>query len=163
MSALTFKITRDDISPALSKLAASAKRPEPILRAMGTTFLSITMGNFKAANAQYRPSSWAPKRDGKAATLQKSGTLSRSFHLEVTSTRATVSNPMVYAAIHQLGGKITGNPWLRFRIGERWVTLHEVSIPARPFFPVEHGRLTAKAEEKIGAAGKRALLREAKA
>ena len=157
MSALSFRITRNDISPALSKMAAAAKRPEPVLRAMGTTLLSITMGNFKSGNAQYRPKTWPAKRDGNPATLQKSGTLSRAFHLAVTNTHATVSNPMVYAAIHQLGGKITGNPWLRFKIGNRWVTLHEVTIPARPFFPVLNGRLTPLAEERIRAAGQRAI------
>ncbi|MCX6923496.1 MAG: hypothetical protein NT154_09855 [Verrucomicrobia bacterium] len=57
MAALFFRITRNDISPALSKLAACAKRPEPVFRAMGTTFLSLTMGNFKSAD--YRPAELA--------------------------------------------------------------------------------------------------------
>ena len=160
MSALSFKITRDDISPALTHLAATAKKPEPIFRAMGTTFLSLTMGNFK--NAEYRPSPWSPKKDGTAAKLQKSGTLSRSFHLEVTPHSATVGSPMIYAAIHQFGGTIKGNPKLRFQwVPGRWATVSQVTIPARPFFPVANGHLTPKAEEKIKAAGERALARQA--
>ena len=104
MAAISFRVSRNDISPALTSMANAAKRPEPIFRAMGTTFLSLTMGNFKTAD--YRPTPWDAKRDKSPATLQQSGTLSRSFHMEVSSTRATVSSPIVYAAIHQLGGKI---------------------------------------------------------
>jgi phage gpG-like protein len=160
MSALSFQLTRDDISPALSQLAATAKHPEPVFRAMGTTFLSLTMGNFKSAD--YRPTPWKEKRDGTAATLQKSGTLSRSFHLEVTARGATVGSPMIYAAIHQFGGTIKGNPKLRFQWAPgRWATVSQVTIPPRPFFPVLNDRLTPKAEEKIRASAARALARQA--
>ena len=61
------------------------------------------MGNFNDAGASYRPIPWAPKKDGSPSKLQKSGTLSRSFHLEATDERATVSTPVVYAATHQFG------------------------------------------------------------
>jgi phage gpG-like protein len=163
---VNFKVERNDISPKLSKAAAAAKNPTPVFRAMGTTFMSITMGNFKDANAAYRPKSWDPKRDGTPSHLQKSGTLSRSFHLEVGPDHATVSNPMVYAAIHQFGGTIHAKDgsFLRFKWGPGkgdWACVKSVKIPARPFFPVgEDGKLTAKAEEKIGAAGKRAMERQ---
>ena len=143
MAGFSFKITRNDISPKLSKMAAAARRPEPVLRAMGTTFLSITMGNFNDAGSDYRPTSWPAKKDGTPSKLQKSGTLSRSFHLEVGSTFAKVGNPTIYAATHQFG-RPHGS-------GE---------IPARPFFPIIDGKLTPKAEEKIAAAGMRAIARQ---
>ena len=158
MASLSFKLTKNDISPALTRIATAAKRPEPIFRAMGTTFLSLTMGNFKSGD--YRPTPWPAKSDGTPAKLQKSGILSRAFHLTVTNTAATLANPMVYAAIHQFGGQIKGNPWLRFQINGKWVTASQVTIPARPFFPVESGHLTPKAEEKIRASGERAAARQ---
>lgn len=159
MSAISFKISRNDISPALSKLAASAKRPEPVLRAMGTTFKSITEGNFNSVGASYRPKPWAPKRDGTPSILQKSTTLAKSLHLDVTSRAATLRTPMIYAAIHQFGGTINGKPWLRFKTPSgKWVSVRQVKIPARPFFPVEpNGQLTPKAEEKIRAAAMRVI------
>ena len=141
MAGFGFKLTRNDISPKLAKMAATAKNPIRVLRAMGTTFMSITMGNFNDVGAEYRPKPWVNKKDGKPSKLQKSGTLSRSFHLEVTDQRATVSNPTIYAATHQFGRtEGRGAP-----------------IPARPFFPVLDGKLTEKAEEKIAAAGQRML------
>jgi phage gpG-like protein len=125
---------------------------------MGTTFLSLTMGNFKSGD--YRPQPWPAKSDHTPSNLQKNMVLCRAFHLTVSNTGATVGNPAPYAAIHQFGGTITGKPWLRFKIGDRWVTVHQVTIPARPFFPVEDGKLTPKAEEKIKASGERACQRQ---
>ena len=169
MAALSFRITRNDISPALTRMAAAAKRPEPIFRAMGTTFLSLTMGNFKSGD--YRPTSWPAKKDGSPATLQKSGTLSRSFHLTVSNTGATVANPMVYAARHQFGDKDhqagvqTGNVKTKYvnpLFAGSWQAVLSGSkgMPPRPFFPVEAGKLTSKAEEKIRVAGERAAERQ---
>jgi phage gpG-like protein len=144
MASIGFSLTRNDVSPALTRAAKAAKQPEKVFRAMGTTFLSITMGNFNDAGAAYRPKTWAAKKDGSPSKLQKSGTLSRSFHLEVTNASAKVSNPTIYSATHQFG-----------RDG--------ANIPARPFFPVdEAGKLTPKAEEKIASAGRRAIERQIK-
>ena len=164
MAALSFRLTRNDISPALSRLAAAAKRPEPVFRAMGTTFLSLTMGNFKSPD--YRPTAWPAKKDGTPSHLQKNMVLCRAFHLEVTSHSATVSNPMIYAAIHQFGSRDYGQGPAPVKITRlqsgitKIETVRIQNIPARPFFPVEHDRLTPKAEEKIGAAGKRAIERQ---
>ena len=157
MAAISFRITHDDVSPALTRMATAARRPEPIFRAMGTTFLSLTKGNFK--DSAYRPTSWPAKKDSTQSTLQKSGALSRSFHL-------SVSNPMVYAAIHQFGAKghIAG-----VKIGQiqpkksRYVQTPQSimsgskGIPPRPFFPVVSGKLTPNAEQNIRAAGERVL------
>jgi len=141
MASVGFKITRNDISPKLTKLANAAKNPEKVFRTMGTTFMSITMGNFNDVGSDYRPHAWANKKDGTPSKLQKSGALSRSFHLAVTRDAAKVSNPMIYAAAHQFGYEKGG-------------------LPPRPFFPVENGQLTPKAEEKIMRAGQRAVERQ---
>jgi phage gpG-like protein len=162
--ALTLKITRNDISPALSRLARGAARPAAVLRAMGTTFKSITEGNFNSVGAQYRPAPWRAKRDGTPSNLQKSTTLAKSFRLEVTNTYARVSNPMVYAPIHQFGGKIKPKKsrvltWVGAD-GKR-VFARSVTMPARPFFPVLDGKLTAAAERLIGNAARRVMERQA--
>ncbi|MCX6916066.1 MAG: phage virion morphogenesis protein [Verrucomicrobia bacterium] len=160
MSFFSFKVTKNDISPALSRMAASVKRPEPIFRAMGNNFLSLTMGNFKTSD--YRPAPWPAKRDGTPSNLQKHGVLCKNFSLRVTSTGATLSSGVhAYAAIHQFGGTIKGKPWLRFEYAPgKWATVAQVTIPARPFFPVLNDHLTPKAEQKIQAAGERAMARQ---
>lgn len=158
-----FSVTRDDISPALGKLAQSASNRLPVFRAMGTTFKSITEGNFNSVGASYRPILWKPKRDGTPSILQSQHpTLSKSFQLIVTNDSATVSNPMKYAAIHQFGGTIVpkNGKALKFQSGGRWFTVKSVTIPARPFFPVINGQLTPAAEMKIARAGERAIARQ---
>lgn len=154
MANISFKLTRNDVSPTLSKLAHTARHPAKVLRAMGTVFMSITMGTFNSVGEKYRPTAWAPlKHDqrggpakaGDPSKLQKSGTLARAFHLEVDDHHASVSNPTIYAATHQLGRDSgRGAP-----------------IPARPFFPVLDGKLTPAAEEKIRLAGEAVIKREA--
>lgn len=164
MPGFGFTVTRDDVSPALGRLVETARHKEPVFRAMGTTFKSITEGNFNSVGAAYRPSPWKPKRDGSASNLQsRNPTLSKAFHLTVTSEGATVSNPMPYAAIHQFGGVIKpkNKPYLKFKSGGKWYSVKQVVMPARPFFPVVNGRLTKAAEEKIARAGERAIARQA--
>jgi phage gpG-like protein len=156
---ILLSLNRDDISPRITSLIARARRPRPVLLAMGNTFKSITVGNFNSAGAKYRPLPWPAKRDGSRCILQKSTTMCKAFHLEVTNVGATLSNPMIYAAIHQFGGDIypKTKKVLRFRAGGKWWSKKHVRIPARPFFPVLDGKMTPAAEELIARAGERAL------
>jgi phage gpG-like protein len=127
---------------------------------MGTTFKSITEGAFNSVGASYRPTPWKPKWDGSPSNLQASTTMAKSFNLEVSSTFARLSNPMPYARIHQLGGviKAKGGGKLAFPgAGGKMVFRKQVTIPARPFYPILNGQLTPMAETKILAAGKRVI------
>jgi phage gpG-like protein len=163
---LSFKITRDDVSPALGRMARAARNPVAVFRAMGTTFKSITEGTFNSVGARFRPKSWPALKDppGKPSILQRSTTMAKAFHLEVTSTYARVSNPMVYAAIHQVGGVIKPKAAKRLTwVGSdgQKVFASKVTIPARPFYPVTaDGKLTPEAERLIARAGERAIERQ---
>lgn len=158
-----FRITRNDISPAITRLVKLARNPRPVLRSMGMVFKSITEGNFNSAGASFRPTPWKAKQDGTPSNLQASTTMARSFHLAWDDKTATVSNPMPYAAIHQFGGKITAKGkalcWTAPDGTKHFAK--SVTMPPRPFFPVVDGHLTPAAEQLILAAGERALAREA--
>jgi phage gpG-like protein len=126
---------RDGISPELQRLARRVTNRRPILEAMGLEFVSITKRAF--SDSSLRPSPWAPKKDGAPATLRKSGALWQSIRVaQVTNDFVTAASDRIYAAIHQFGG--TG----------------KVKMPARPFFPILDGKLTAEAAKKINAVGK---------
>lgn len=159
MSGVAFRLVKDDISPTLRRAYAKVKPPTPVLRAMGTTFMSITMGTFNSVGANYRPIPWKPKIDGSPSNLQKSTTMAKAFQLQVTATLATVSNSAVYSRIHQFGGVIKpkSGPVLKFKVGDRWVSKKQVTMPARPFFPVLNGVITPKAAEKVVAAASREI------
>jgi len=128
---------------------------------MGTTFKSITEGTFNSFGAGYRPTPWAPKADGSGPSiLQKNTVLSKAFHLEVTSTHATLRNATIYAAIHQYGGVIRPKTAKRLSWvgpGGKRIFAMKVTIPPRPFFPVLGDKLTAAAEDKIARAGARVI------
>ena len=72
------------------------------------------------------------------------GRLRTSIHAQVVRYgTAKVGTNVEYAAIHEYGGMIfaknplpgtsTGRPWLRFKIGDRWVTTDRVRIQRRPY------------------------------
>ena len=160
---MSFTLTHDDVSPALSRLAATARNPIKVFRAMGNKFKAITEGTFNSAGASFRPTPWAPKRDGTPSNLQMSTTLSKAFHLEVTASYAKLSNATIYAAIHQFGGVIRpkGKALVWTDANGQKHFAKKVTIPARPFFPVVAGQLTAAAAKLIAAAGERAIARDA--
>jgi hypothetical protein len=78
---IAFTLKKDDISPALRRLASNVRPATPILRAMGTTFLGITMGTFNSVGASYRPIPGKAKADETPSILQKSTTMTKAFHL----------------------------------------------------------------------------------
>jgi phage gpG-like protein len=156
---MNFTLKKNTLSPSITALAKTAKNPTPVMRAMGTTFKSITEGTFNSVGSSYRPTPWPAKADGSPSNLQRSTTMSKAFQLSVTDKTATVSNPMIYARVHQLGAIIKAVnakalSWLDNGV-RRFAK--KVKIPARPFFPILNGRLTPAAETKILAAGKRVI------
>jgi phage gpG-like protein len=161
MSALSFTLKQDDLTPMIKRAQQVGRNPTPILRAMGTTFMSITMGNFHGGTS-FRPAPWKAKMDGTQSNLQQTGNLSRSFHLAVTAQTARVGTPVIYAGIHQMGGIIAAKNGkaLRFRDSTgNWHTVKSVKMPARPFFPVDGSgqNLTPPANQLVKRAGQRAL------
>lgn len=179
MAALSFTVTADQVRPVLEKLRKSTADPTPVLRAMGTTFKSITEGAFNSVGARFRPRPWANlltvRRDTKGkltferslpSILTRSGALAHSFHLTVSAREARVATPMIYAAIHQFGRTIEAKGRaLRFKLRflDDFFYAKSVTIPARPFFPVNESgtELTPEADRLISRAGERALLRQA--
>lgn len=74
--------------------------------------------------------------------IYRSGTLEGSIKILELAHRAGAgfratwgSADVVYALIHELGGKIVPKkaPALRFQVKGQWVTTQEVNIPARPY------------------------------
>lgn len=159
---ITVRVDTSGLQPLFKRVASLRRDQTPLLRSMGTTLLSITKGNFSKQGASFRPHPWPAKRDGSDSRLKLQGTLYQSIRLDVTKQAATVSAAPVYAAIHQFGGVIKpkSKPLLRFRAGGRWFSAKQVTIPARPFFPIDRsGSLTRDAELLVFKAGQRALNR----
>jgi phage gpG-like protein len=156
---LSARITRDDVSPAFDRLSVALSRLEPILRKIGVEIVSLTKDSFE--NESLRVAPWAPKRDGTPATLIKSGLLQLSIRIiNIGATSVTVGSDRVYAAIQQLGGTIEpkAGKKLRFTVGGVTFFVSRVTIPPRPFFPIDaSGNLSSLAQQRIAAVLEKAL------
>jgi phage gpG-like protein len=72
----------------------------------------------------------------------KLGDLRRSIESKVTPGKyVEVGTNKKYAMIHEFGGTIHGNPYLKFQINGQWVTVASVTIPARPYMTPPYERM----------------------
>ncbi|MER2539353.1 MAG: phage virion morphogenesis protein [Azonexus sp.] len=76
--------------------------------------------------------------------LVDTGSLARQFHVSANANSVTVGNSMIYAAIHQFGGKAGKGK--------------KVTIPARPFLPVKSDGSLYPQEQRLVLAALNAYL-----
>lgn len=133
----TLKLTRNAISPDLAKALRASQRAAPAMKAAGEVLVQMAKRSFD--EPALRITNWPPLKSstikqktkaGKSnAILKSSGTLWRSLRvISAEATRVTIGSDRPYAAFHQIG------------------TRH---IPARPFFPIAQGRLSAAAAKRV--------------
>lgn len=120
---ISLSIEDGGIRTMLERLQGRMGNLTPAMRTIGETVRSSVERNFEA---QGRPAKWTPSqrvlRTG-GQTLSLSGRLRRSFSVKATGKEAVVGTNVVYAAIHQMGGRAG-------RGGK-------VKLPARPFLLVQ--------------------------
>ncbi len=127
------------LTDALERLGSRAANTKHLHEIAATVVLETTEDNFSSESWMGKP--WAPwsaathaRRSG-GKKLQDSGHLAGSITSVATASEASIGTNLVYAAIHQFGG--------RAGRGRRSV------IPARPFLPIEEGALAGKVEDTI--------------
>lgn len=128
------------IGPAITRMirAQSAEGRRKVMQVIGMAMRNWAMEAF--TDPTMRPAVWPAKADGSASTLQGKlkGTLRGSLRVEATESEAVIGSDRVYARIHQTGGviKASAGGALRFQIGGKWVMVKQVTMPARPYLPV---------------------------
>lgn len=125
-----------EVRRALDDLARRAADPAPALMAIGEELYTITRRAFGAsADPWGRP--WKPTKRGNKPLIGAGRFLSGpslSYHLEGDSV--VMGSSAVYAAIHQFGGQAGRG--------------RKVTIPARPFLPVDRaGGLAPAARDAV--------------
>lgn len=88
-------------------------------------------------------SKWETNFRGKSGgkLLQQQGDLRKSIVIgKVTNTSVEVGSPLIYARIHQLGGVIKpkSKNALLIPVGDRFLKLRKVVIPARPYLLLQN-------------------------
>jgi phage gpG-like protein len=151
-SGLQVRIVEDDFTPYAWRLRQTLTSGlSKVLQAVGVEVVSITRQAFTDASLRAAP--WAPKRDGSPATLIQSGMLRASIRIaNISGTSVTVGSDRIYAAVQQLGATITpkSKRTLAFKIGGVSVFARKVTIPPRPFLPVDaSGDFTPTAQQRV--------------
>jgi len=88
-----------------------------------------------------RPEGWKPTVLGNKP-LMGSGALMNSAQVSSQSdvhVEVTVGQGLPYTYIHQFGGTITAKkaPYLKFKMGDQWVSKKSVTIPARRYVRIQ--------------------------
>ena len=147
-----FEVTVDDraVLAALTQLMERTSNLQPVLQVIGEDIMERAKTRFETSTGpdgqRWQPnaastvlqaiarmgdearlkngslSSRAQKSLAGKKVLVDTGALARQFHVSADANSVTIGNSMIYAAIHQFGGKAGRG--------------RNVDIPARPFLPV---------------------------
>lgn len=81
---------------------------------------------------------WLPTLRG-GQILRLTSRLRDSIDYAAGGDSLAIGTNVTYAPTHQFGATISAKraPYLRFRIGDRWVSKKRVTVPARPFLPTD--------------------------
>lgn len=138
---ITITVDDAEVQAALNEAARRASDLTGLMDLIGAALVSSTQQRFEGqagpTGVPWRSSQRAGQQRGQ--TLVDSGRLRQSITHRAGRDQVEVGSGVMYAAVHQFGATIRAksSKGLRFRIGDRWVTKREVTIPPRPFLGLD--------------------------
>ena len=135
--ALGYRLDDAQAQRALAGLVEAGTDMTELMDDIGAAMVTSTQLRFEDGEApdgsKWTPSIRAREEGGK--TLVDSSHLMDSITHSASATQVEWGTNVLYAAVHQLGKTIKPKtqPYLRFKIGDRWSLKKQVTIPARPF------------------------------
>lgn len=133
------KITDAGVLARIRAMIAAGQDLTPLHQAIGAGVLSLVQLGFKVSQSP-QGSAWQALLIRQGQPLRDTGRLRNSLTVQATATGANVGTNTKYAAIHQFGGVIKpkNGPYLIFPTGGgRFARVKQVTIPARPFLPLD--------------------------
>lgn len=155
--AIQVKVEDGEIKALLGRFSQRASNLTPVMNTIGQIIRTSVIKNFEEGG---RPQKWQPseraEREG-GQTLIDSARLRNSIAAKASNNKVEVGTNVVYAAIHQFGGKINmaarselfvrnrykrGGKKGQFKKGTaagrgHTIGAHSIPIPARPFLAVQ--------------------------
>ena len=130
----------EEVFSMLNELHKRSTKLEPIAKEIGNMILNETELSFENQKSpfgkKWKPNKTKPKNNPNKQILIKEGMLKRSFTIIASDNEVSVGTNIIYAAIHQFGGKAGRGK--------------KVTIPARPFMPVSNsGQLEESLQKAI--------------
>lgn len=139
-----------DMERGLSQLLQNIQNRRQMMVGVAAELLSMTEDNFESES--WGGDKWKETHRG-GKKLQLSGQLAASINTQSGNDFARIGSNKKYAAIHHLGGEIQAKnaEYLMIPIGNgRFACKKSVSIPARPYLPIDgSGKLQANGEKRI--------------
>lgn len=132
---VAFEVTEQGLSQALLKIEGLANAPtEELADGIGRLVQESTRNRIRSSKTSPSGAPWKANRAG-TSTLYRSGALERSIDYVASADSVFVGSGLVYARIHQAGGKIVPKTAkaLAFMAGGRLVFARSVTLPPRPF------------------------------
>lgn len=120
---------RDTASPAQIAYA---------LNALGRSLLTRIQLTFRQSTAP-NGSRWAPLKVRNGQPLRDTGRLYASITMKREEREVVVGTNVQYARVHQFGAVIRPKrgKFLRFPAGDGFAFARQVTVPARPFMPID--------------------------
>lgn len=135
MSGITFEVLETGLNEALLKIEGIANAPRhELTEGIGRLVQEQVRRRIEDEKTSPDGSAWKANRAG-TSTLYKSGALSRSIDYLASPDSVMVGSGLVYARIHQFGGKIEPKSAkaLAFMVGNQFYMVKSVTMPARPY------------------------------
>lgn len=125
------------VQAGLAALIAAGEDLTTPLNRVGAAWAGRVGTHFLAGTDPYG-APWQPTIRG-GQVLVDTGRLRRSIDFQASADGLAVGTNTLYARVHQFGATIVPKvaKFLRFKIGKKWVTTKKVTIPARPFLPLQ--------------------------
>ena len=143
-ASITIVVEDQALAAGLKTLSERGANLDPVMAEIGAVLLASTQQRFETETGP-EGKSW-PKslraRLENGQTLSKSNRLRLSLTYRASKDAVEVGTNVIYAAIHQFGGRITAKskPYLAFRLpGGGFIKKKSVTIPARPFLGIDAG------------------------
>jgi phage virion morphogenesis protein len=145
MNGVTFSLTLDDavVDAALARLDDGTATLQPLMDQIGS-YLQMTADRRFELETGPDGKAWLKSQRARleeGQTLTDSARLRQSITHHATGEAVEVGTNVIYAAIHQFGGRIVpkNGRALRFPVpGGEWVTVAAVDIPARPYLGLDN-------------------------
>jgi len=148
---VNFEINDSAVLAAFNQLIASGRNPAPALDNVGQQLVGNIQFGFRNSVSPYGQP-WAPLKFRSGKPLLDRGHLRDSVVYQVSGDAVEVGTNRPGARLHQFGGTIVpkNKKMLHFMVGGQPVFVRQVTIPARPFMPLD-GLPPTWVEDVLGA------------
>lgn len=134
---IAIEVEDSGVQAAFGRMLDAGSNPVAYLPAIGEHLVGATQLRFADSRAP-DGAPWAPVLRGGAPLRDTGMHLMNAVNYRVDGNVLYVGVPYAWAIVHQEGRTIAAKsaPYLRFKVGDRWASKKEVTIPARPFLGI---------------------------